>query len=178
MAKIDRLYIATALFLLVIGMLLGLYMGVAGDGTVRDTHVAILLPGFVTLAVYGVIYRLWPAMKMSALARVQFWSAAIGAALQGLPFFIGHRGLQDLLDTCPPKHARHGEGDAVLPVVGSNGNHSSLVAQYDLRDARRDHADSELTGLIAFDDGDVGVPDLLLDGATDFDFLPAAIDLP
>src|ERR1700730_4731840 len=81
MAKIDRLYIATALILLVIGMALGFYMGAAGDGTVRDTHVAILLPGFVTLAVYGVIYRLWPAMKESALARVQFWSAAIGTAL-------------------------------------------------------------------------------------------------
>lgn len=81
MAKIDRLYIATALFLLVIGMALGIYMGAAGDGTVRDMHVAILLPGFVTLAVYGVIYRLWPSMKESALARVQFWSAASGAAL-------------------------------------------------------------------------------------------------
>ena len=66
MAKIDRLYIATALLLLVIGMALGFYMGAAGDSTVRDTHVAILLPGFVTLAVYGVIYRLWPAMKESA----------------------------------------------------------------------------------------------------------------
>jgi hypothetical protein len=81
MAKIDRLYIATALILLVLGMALGFYMGAAGDGSVRDTHVALLLPGFVTLAVYGVIYRCWPAMKVSPLARVQFWTAASGAAL-------------------------------------------------------------------------------------------------
>ena len=93
MAKIDRLYIATALFLLVIGMLLGFYMGVAGDGTVRDTHVAILLPGFVTLAVYGVIYRLWPAMKESPLARVQFWSAAIGVALEIVGAYLFQAGM-------------------------------------------------------------------------------------
>ena len=97
MAKIDRLYIAAALVLLVIGMLLGLYMGVAGDGTVRDTHVAILLPGFVTLAVYGVIYRLWPAMKESALARVQFWSAAIGAALMIVGAYLFQAGMDTIV---------------------------------------------------------------------------------
>jgi hypothetical protein len=93
MAKIDRLYIATALSLLVIGMVLGFYMGAAGDGTVRDTHVAILLPGFVTLAVYGVIYRLWPAMKQSPLARVQFWSAAIGAAFMIVGAYLFQAGM-------------------------------------------------------------------------------------
>ncbi|HMI97454.1 MAG TPA: hypothetical protein VK479_13150 [Micropepsaceae bacterium] len=93
MAKIDRLYIATALILLVLGMALGFYMGAAGDGSVRDTHVAILLPGFVTLAVYGVIYRLWPAMKESALARVQFWSAAIGAALMIVGAYLFQAGM-------------------------------------------------------------------------------------
>ena len=93
MAKIDRLYIATALSLLVIGMVLGFYMGAAGDGTVRDTHVAILLPGFVTLAVYGVIYRLWPAMKESPLARVQFWSAASGAALMIVGAYLFQAGM-------------------------------------------------------------------------------------
>jgi peptidoglycan/LPS O-acetylase OafA/YrhL len=93
MAKIDRAYIATALILLVLGMALGFYMGAAGDGTVRDTHVAILLPGFVTLAVYGVIYRLWPAMKESALARVQFWSAAIGAGLMIVGAYLFQAGM-------------------------------------------------------------------------------------
>jgi peptidoglycan/LPS O-acetylase OafA/YrhL len=93
MAKIDRVYIATALILLVIGMVLGFYMGAAGDGTVRDTHVALLLPGFVTLALYGVIYRLWPAMKKSPLARVQFWSAAIGTALMIVGAYLFQAGM-------------------------------------------------------------------------------------
>jgi hypothetical protein len=60
-------------------------------------------------------------------------------------------------------------------VIRSNRNHRSLVAQHDLRNASRHHADSELAGLIAFDDGDVGVPDFLLDASTEL--LAAAIGL-
>jgi len=93
MAKIDRAYIATALILLVIGMVLGFYMGATGDSSVRDTHVALVLTGFVTLALYGAIYRLWPAMKESALARVQFWSAAIGAGLMIVGAYLFQAGM-------------------------------------------------------------------------------------
>ena len=93
MPKIDRAYVATALVLLVIGMVLGFYMGAAGDSSVRDTHVALVLTGFVTLALYGVIYRLWPAMKEGTLARVQFWSAAIGAGLMIVGAYLSQAGM-------------------------------------------------------------------------------------
>jgi hypothetical protein len=43
-------------------------------------HVAMMLTGFVTLAIYGMIYRLWPALKKSPLARIQFWIAVLSAA--------------------------------------------------------------------------------------------------
>ena len=38
----------------------------------------MLLPGFVVLAVYGAVYRLWPEMKNSGLAKAQFWLASLG----------------------------------------------------------------------------------------------------
>ena len=79
MPNIDRAYVMVALLLLVGGELLGFYMGAANDLTVRDTHVALVLPGFVVLTLYGVLYRLWPAMKESAVAKAQFWSAVIGS---------------------------------------------------------------------------------------------------
>ena len=78
MANIDRAYAMIALLWLVAGELLGFYMGASGNMAVRDTHVAMVLPGFVVLALYGALYRLWPAMKDSALAKVQFWAAMIG----------------------------------------------------------------------------------------------------
>jgi hypothetical protein len=60
-------------------MLLGFYMGASGDNKYLNVHVAILLGGFVLLTFYGVIYRLWPALKRSALVRAQFLLALIGA---------------------------------------------------------------------------------------------------
>lgn len=79
MLAIDRAYVAIALLWAVAGMLLGLYMGITEDNTLLQMHVAIMLSGFVTLAIYGIVYRLWPALKNSPLALVQFWVAIAGA---------------------------------------------------------------------------------------------------
>jgi peptidoglycan/LPS O-acetylase OafA/YrhL len=79
MPNIDRAYVIIALLLLVLGELLGFYMGASQDLSVRDTHVAMVLPGFVVLTLYGVLYRLWPQMKEGSLAKFQFWFAVIGA---------------------------------------------------------------------------------------------------
>jgi hypothetical protein len=79
MPNIDRAYVMVALLLLVAGELLGFYMGATNDLSVRDSHVALMLPGFVVLTLYGVLYRLWPAMKDSRLAMAQFWFAVTGA---------------------------------------------------------------------------------------------------
>ena len=51
-----------------------------------------------------------------------------GALLERPTFFIRHRGLQNVRNTRPPEHARHGERDAIRGVVGPNRNHPSLVA--------------------------------------------------
>ena len=42
--------------------------------------IGIVLIGFVTLAIYGMLFRLWPAMKDGGLAKAQFWITAIGMA--------------------------------------------------------------------------------------------------
>ena len=81
MANIDRAYVTIGLVWLLLGMLIGFYMGATGDNKYLNVHVAILLGGFVVLTFYGVIYRLWPTLKDGALARVQFWLAAIASLL-------------------------------------------------------------------------------------------------
>jgi hypothetical protein len=79
MAKIDRALITIALAWLILGMLLGLYMGALADTSFLDVHVAMMMGGFVLLSVYGVIYRLWPMLKQSGLAKAQFWVAVLGS---------------------------------------------------------------------------------------------------
>lgn len=79
MANIDRAYVALAFVLLLIGELIGFYMGIGNDMKLLSTHTAFVLPGFVTLAIYGSVFRLWPAMKEGMLAAIQFWLGAIGS---------------------------------------------------------------------------------------------------
>jgi hypothetical protein len=78
MAGIDRAFVAIALVLLLIGELVGLYMGMSSDLKLRPVHVTIVLVGFVTLSFYGFMFRLWPAMKTGALAVAQFWCSLVG----------------------------------------------------------------------------------------------------
>jgi heme/copper-type cytochrome/quinol oxidase subunit 4 len=80
MAQIDRVYVGLALALLVVGELLGFYMGMQNDMKWRSVHIIIVLLGFVTLALFGALYRLWPAMKEGALATAQFWLTVIATA--------------------------------------------------------------------------------------------------
>jgi len=65
-------------------MILGFYMGATDNNKYLTVHVAMLLGGFVVLTFYGVIYRLWPALKESALAKVQFWIAAAGSLVSSV----------------------------------------------------------------------------------------------
>jgi hypothetical protein len=65
-------------------------MGIAADNKLLVVHVAMMLTGFVTLAIYGMLYRLWPALKKAPLARGQFWISTLGAAgiVIGSYFFV------------------------------------------------------------------------------------------
>ena len=80
MAQIDRAYVAIALALLIIGELLGFYMGMQNDMKWRTVHIIIVLVGFVTLGMFGALFRLWPAMKVGALASAQFYLMVIATA--------------------------------------------------------------------------------------------------
>ena len=79
MAHIDRAFVGVGLIWLILGMLLGLYMGITANNQLLVTHVAMLMSGFVVLTIYGFIYRLWPALKDSPLAKAQFWIAFVAA---------------------------------------------------------------------------------------------------
>ena len=67
---------AITLVLLLIGEVLGFYMGMMND----TVHIIIVLVGFVTLAIFGAVFRLWPAMKQGMVAAAQFWVTVLGVA--------------------------------------------------------------------------------------------------
>jgi hypothetical protein len=88
MASIDRAYVALALVLLIVGEAIGLYMGIANDMRPRAAHIVLVLSGFVVLALFGVTFRLWPAMKAGMAAAIQFWLAVIGTLATAVGAYV------------------------------------------------------------------------------------------
>lgn len=61
------------------GMVFGIWMSIVQDHTLGPAHAHNNLIGFVTMALYGIYYRLVPAAAASPLATVHFWIALLGA---------------------------------------------------------------------------------------------------
>jgi cbb3-type cytochrome oxidase subunit 1 len=61
-----------------IGITLGLYMSIGHDYVLTGVHVHINLLGWVSLAIAGIFYKLFPHLAQSATAKVHFWLHNIG----------------------------------------------------------------------------------------------------
>lgn len=82
-------YFGSAILYAILGMALGLHMGMSKDHTQMPTHAHLLVVGWVSFAIFGVFYHLFPSAAASLLAKVQFWlaQASLAALIVGL-FFI------------------------------------------------------------------------------------------
>lgn len=63
---------------------LGLWMGITQHFEFAPAHAHINLLGWVSMAVIGALFRLFPAAESSRLAPIQFWVYQIG-----FPIFMG-----------------------------------------------------------------------------------------
>ena len=90
--KIDRLFLVIAAIYILIGMVLGSYMGMNQDFTHRTTHTHINLLGFVSMTLFALVYRAWPAMQQSVLAKVHFFTYQIGALIMVSAIFLRYGG--------------------------------------------------------------------------------------
>ena len=72
-----------AVVYLVIGATLGLAMGIMQKFVLAPVHAHLLLLGWASLALAGLVYHLYPAASNTRLARVHFWLHNLG-----LPVFM------------------------------------------------------------------------------------------
>ena len=77
----GKLLMSVGLFLLVAGMILGVWIGASNEMQYLTIHTTVMLPGFIVLAIYGGVYRLWPELESLMLARVQTLLAVASALL-------------------------------------------------------------------------------------------------
>ena len=80
--------IKIAVVYLFIGALLGMIMGITQKFLLVPVHAHLLLLGWASLALAGIIYHLYPAASTTRLARIHFWLHNIG-----LPVFMLSLGL-------------------------------------------------------------------------------------
>jgi cbb3-type cytochrome oxidase subunit 1 len=86
-------FIRCAVIYAIIGMSLGIFMAASNDHAQTPTHTHINLLGWVSMALFGLAYRAFPAFAAGALPKIHFWIMNVGIVgmIAGLfLMFAGH----------------------------------------------------------------------------------------
>lgn len=76
--RLSNRFLRLAVVFALIGMCLGYYMGVTEQFVAAPVHAHINLLGWVSMALYGLFYRVQPGAALGRLPTVHFWVAVIG----------------------------------------------------------------------------------------------------
>jgi cbb3-type cytochrome oxidase subunit 1 len=87
MKSLSFWFIMLASLFALAGMAFGIWMSASQDHTLSGAHAHNNLIGFVTMALFGVYYRLVPAAATTRLAMIHFWVSLVGAIL--FPIGVG-----------------------------------------------------------------------------------------
>ena len=86
MRHVDTSFILTATACLIGGVSMGIFMGIAHDFQFAPVHAHLNMVGFVSLAIFGLTYKLYPALQRSRLAVPHLAASGLGALV--FPFGI------------------------------------------------------------------------------------------
>ena len=81
--KVGLRFLKIAVVYLFIGALLGGFMGFSQQFTLAPVHAHLLLLGWASFALAGIVYHLYPTAAETRLARIHFWLHNLG-----LPAFM------------------------------------------------------------------------------------------
>jgi hypothetical protein len=81
MKGIDGLFLRTAVVYALAGTALGIFMAISEDHSQMPTHAHMNLLGWVSMALYAVVYHVWPEAARSPLAPWHFWIANLGTVV-------------------------------------------------------------------------------------------------
>jgi hypothetical protein len=83
-------FIRVAVAYLLIGACVGLGMGMAQQFTLAPVHAHLLLLGWASMALAGLIYLLYPTAGATRLARIHFWvhNLALPAFMVALGLYL------------------------------------------------------------------------------------------
>lgn len=88
MRRIDLLFLTLASLCMVAGVAMGVAMGAAHDFRFAPVHAHLNLVGWTSLALFGLVYKAYPALAGSRLALVQAALSAPSAVLFPLGIYV------------------------------------------------------------------------------------------
>jgi cbb3-type cytochrome oxidase subunit 1 len=88
MRRIDQIFLTLAATCLVAGVCIGIAMGAAHDFQYAPVHAHVNLVGFVSLSVFGIVYKLYPDLARSRLAKAHLAVAAPSAVVFPVGIYI------------------------------------------------------------------------------------------
>lgn len=71
--NVSAWWLKLAVLYLIAGVGLGLFMAASHDHSMFPVHAHLNLLGWVSMALFGCFYRLWPEAANSRLAKLHFW---------------------------------------------------------------------------------------------------------
>lgn len=86
--NVSRNFLLLGSAFLIVGIVMGMYMGGSGNHALAISHAHINLLGFVLSAVFALTYKAYPAMAAGRMASIHFWLHFVGAIMVNLLVFL------------------------------------------------------------------------------------------
>jgi cbb3-type cytochrome oxidase subunit 1 len=95
-------FLKIAVVYLALGAVLGLWMGITAQFALAPVHAHLVLLGWASMALAGLIYHLYPDASRTRLAQIHFWLHNVGLPvfMVGLASLLtGHEGALPIVAT-------------------------------------------------------------------------------
>lgn len=109
-SNLPKSMLRGAVLYALLGIGMGIVMGAQQDFTNKSVHVHVNLLGWVSLALMGVVYQVFPGMARSMLAKAHFWLHNLG-----LPVMMA--GLYGLMHAWPNAEPIIGIGSVAVALA-------------------------------------------------------------
>ncbi|MFO1091355.1 MAG: hypothetical protein U1E46_17415 [Hyphomicrobiales bacterium] len=93
MIGVARTFLIASILFGLAGMLIGLMMGISGDHSVMPAHAHVMVLGWLSFAVFAVLYHLFPAAARSLWAKLHCGLALVSAAVMFVAVYLIHGGI-------------------------------------------------------------------------------------
>jgi hypothetical protein len=90
--RASSLSFLIAVAVALVGMAWGIHMAVSQDHSAMPAHAHLNLLGWVSLFLFGMFYRLHPALDAALVARLQIWIWVVGTAVLTVGVAMIHSG--------------------------------------------------------------------------------------